>query len=118
MSRRVVQMLPELRRLGRMSNKARKKFISLCDKDFLDGICECVKNLLKGNVSVNVKQLKSLRRHRRSLRQLALKKTSLTTRKRILQKGGFLGLLLQPLTAALGHLLSGVVSKAMGHGER
>ena len=109
MSRRVAQMLPELRRLCRMSNKERKKYINLCGKDFIDCICECVKNLLKGNVPLNQKQLKSLRRHKQSLRKLALKKTSFAARKRILQKGGFLGFLLKPLATGIGYLLSNVL---------
>ena len=106
MSRRVAQILPELRRLCRMSNKERKKYIKLCGKDFIDCICECVKNLLKGNVPLNQKQLKSLRRHEQSLRKLALKKTSFAARKRILQKGGFLGYLLKPLATGIEYLLS------------
>ena len=116
MSRRIAHLLPELRRLCRMKNKDRKKFIKLCGKDFILGICECVKNLLKGNVPLNGKQLKSLRRHRQSLRKLALKKTSLCARKRILQQGGLFGFLLEPLASAIGHILSSALRR--NNGER
>jgi hypothetical protein len=109
MNRRLAQMLPELRRLCRMSNKERKKFIKSCGKDFIECICECVKNVLKGNVPLKQKQLQCLRRHRQSLRKLTLKKTSLTSRKRILQTGGFLQYLIGPVVSAVTQLLSNAI---------
>jgi hypothetical protein len=109
MNRRLVQMLPEFRRLCRMSNRERKKFIKSCGKDFIECICECVKNVLKGNVPLKQKQLQCLRRHRQSLRKLALKKTSLASRKRILQSGGFLQYLIGPVVSAVSQLLSNAI---------
>ena len=105
MSRRVQQLLPVLKQLGRMSTKAKKKFIKTCNKDFVHCICECVRNLLKGRVPIKGNHLKCLARHKQSIRQLALKKTSLTNRKKILQKGGFIGALIPPLISGLGSLL-------------
>ena len=109
MNRRLTQMLPELRRLCRMSNRERKKFIKICGKDFIECICECVKNVLKGNVPLKQKQLQCLQRHRHSLRKLALKKTSLTNRKRILQRGGLLQYLIGPLVSGISQLLSNAI---------
>jgi hypothetical protein len=111
MNRRLVQMLPELRRLCRMPIRERKKFIKLCGKDFIECLCECIKNLLKGNVPLKQKQLQCLRRHRHSLRKLALKKTSLSSRKRILQSGGFLQFLIGPLISGISQLLSSAISQ-------
>ena len=107
--KRVQRVLPELRRLNRMKDKDRKRFIATCNKDFIHCICECVKNLLKGHLPVKRCHLKSLSRHKQSLRKLALKKTTLNKRKQILQKGGFLGLLLGPLVTGLGSLFSNLV---------
>jgi len=110
MSRSVQQLLPVLKQLGRMSTKAKKKFFKTCNKDFVHCICECVRNLLKGRVPLKGNHLRKLGHHKQSLRQLALKSTSLTKRKQILQKGGFIGALISPLIAGLGSLISGYLT--------
>jgi hypothetical protein len=108
----------ELKRLCRMTAKDRKTFIKACSKDFIHCICECIKNLLKGNVPLNQRQLKTLSRHKQSLRRLALKNTSLVARKQILQKGGFLGAILQPLVTGISYLLSSLLNQGFGNGAR
>lgn len=107
--KRVQQLLPELKRLSRMKDKDRKKFIATCNRDFIHCICECVKNLLKGHLPLKKCQLKSLSRHKRSLRKLALKKTALTKRKQILQKGGFLTLLIEPIVSSLSSMIGNII---------
>lgn len=114
--KRVQQLLPQLKQLKRLSRKNKKKFIANCDKDFVHCICECVKNLLKGRLPLKNNHLKALARHKQSLRQLALKKTSLVKRKQILQRGGFLSLLLEPLVSSIISLATNGISKAYGLG--
>ena len=114
MSARVQKMLPEMKRISRMKEKDGKKFIATCDKDVIHCICECSKNLLKGNLPLKQCQLKSLSRHKHLLRELALKKTTLSKRKKILQKGGFLHLLIPTLVSSL----SGLVGNLIGNGGR
>ena len=75
--------------------------------DFIDCVSECAKNIIKGNVPLNPAQLRRLRRERSNVRVLALKKTSLKKKRRVLQKGGFLGALLPPVLGVLGSLLLG-----------
>jgi hypothetical protein len=111
MSRRVQQLLPALEKFKRMKPKNRKAFLKGCSKEFVQSICECVKNLLKGHVPLKSSHLKCLARHKQSLRKLALKKTSLTSRKKILQKGGFLQLLIPSLISGLGSLIGSFVNK-------
>ena len=106
MSRRVQQLLLALKQVKRMSSKDRKTFLKSCNKDFIHGICECIKNLLKGNVPLKTAHLKCLGRHKQTLRKLALKGTSLTGRKKILQKGGFLQLLIPSLISGLTSLVT------------
>ncbi len=91
-----------------MNAGARKKYLATCSQDFVDALCECCKNLLKGNIPVRPAQLKKLKRHKLVLRKLANKKTSVAQRRKILQqKGGFLGLLIKPLITLAGSLLGG-----------
>ena len=100
------EILPELKRLYRLKGQARRKYLKTCSGPVIDCLCECIKNLLKGRVSVKAKQLKALRRYRRFLRKVALKKTSQHERRRIIQKGGFLGALLPALISGISGLLA------------
>jgi hypothetical protein len=109
MSQRVQELLPELKKLGRMQPNKRKKYIKTCSPKFINQLCECVQNLLKGNVPLQMKHLKCLQRYKQSLRKLTLKKTSIVSRKKILQRGGFLGFLLKPLIAGLISLIGGFI---------
>jgi hypothetical protein len=114
MSARVQKMLPELKRISRLKDKDRKNFIATCNKDLIHCICECTRNLLKGHLPLKKRHLKSLSRHKHLLRKLSLKKTALNQRKKILQKGGFLALLIPTLVSAL----SGLVGNLITNGSR
>jgi hypothetical protein len=111
MAHRVQQILPDLKRLYRMTPSERKKYIKSCNSKFIFDMCECVKNLLKGNVPLKTAHLKCLKQHKQSLRQLSLKHTSLKVRKKILQKGGFLGFLLPSLISGLVSLVGGLFTR-------
>jgi hypothetical protein len=75
-----------------------------CNREFVKCLCECARNIIKGNVPLTSAQLKALRRKRQALKQLVLKKTSLTKKKKLVQSGGFLGVLLPPIISAIGSL--------------
>ena len=75
-----------------------------CSPEFVKCICECVKNVLVGNVTLSPEHKRRLTRHKRSLRKLTLKKTPLKEKKRIVQSGGFLGALLGPIVKVLSGL--------------
>jgi hypothetical protein len=80
--------------------------IALCDRGLIECLCECSKNILKGNVPLKEAQLRKLRREKHNLRTLVLKKTPLRKKRKILQKGGFLGAILTPALSILGGLFS------------
>jgi hypothetical protein len=108
MSRRVQHLLSALRKFKQMKNK--NNFLKSCNTEFIHGVCECIRNLLKGRIPIKSNHLKCLTRHKQTLRKLALKKTSLVTRKKIMQKGGFLGALITPLITGLASLLGGYMN--------
>jgi len=99
MSRRVKKFLPVLRRIRKMGDKARREYIKKCNREFIDCVSECAKNVIKVNVPMTGPQKASLRRRKKDVRALANKKTSLTKKRRILQKGGFLIALLSILSS-------------------
>ena len=105
MSLRVKKCLPVLKRLSRLGDRAKREYVRKCDKEFVNCVSECAKNVIKGNVLLNDRQMKNLRRKRNDLRELSSKKTSLRKKRRILQKGGFLTSLIPPVLAALTGLL-------------
>jgi hypothetical protein len=102
--------LPMLRRIMRLSEANKRRLIKTCDKHLIECFCECSKNILKGNVALKDRHLRRLRREKKNLRALALKKTPLTKKRKILQKGGFIGALLTPVLSVLGSLFSGLIS--------
>jgi len=104
MSRRVRKYLPVLKRIAKLGDKAKRDCVRKCDKEFLDCISECAKNVVKGNVPLTNRQKTRLRRSRNELRALSVKKTSLRKKRRILQKGGFLTALLPPVLGILSSL--------------
>jgi len=90
-----------------LGDRAKRQIVKKCDREFLDCVSECAKNVIKSNVPLKPTQLQRLRRERNNVRVLASKKTSLKKKRRILQKGGFLTALLPPVLSVLGSLLLG-----------
>ena len=114
MSQRLKEIYKELSKLKRLGTRGRKKFFKTCSKDCVVKICECIKNVLNANLQIKPTHLKKLSRHRQTLRALASKKTSLVKRKRLLQKGGFIGALLPAIIPAIASLLGGIFNRANG----
>ncbi|XP_033111239.1 uncharacterized protein LOC117112281 [Anneissia japonica] len=86
--------------------KARKLLLQNADKELVTTICECAMNVLKGSVPITAAHKKKLSRHKKNLRDISNKKISAIKGKQILiQKGGFLGLVLKPILQTLGSLL-------------
>ena len=110
MSERTRRYLPLLKQINRLGHRAKTQLIKKCDREFLDCVSECAKNVIKSNVPLKPAQLRRLRRERKNARVLASKKTSLKKKRRILQKGGFLGALLPPVLGVLSSLLLGNAS--------
>lgn len=105
MSERMRKYLSVLKRLRKMTDKAKRDYVQKCDREFIHCMSECAKNVIKGNVPLSVPQMTRLRRDRNNIRALSVKKTSLKKKRRILQRGGFLTALLPPVLAVLGSLL-------------
>lgn len=108
--KRVQQMLNKLKCFKRMNNSERKKYVKKCDKSVIHCICECVRNLLKGQLPVKSSHLDGLSRYKQSLRNLSHKKLSLVKRRNILQKGGFLYTLMPSLLSGLSTIVGNLIT--------
>ena len=72
----------------------RNGIIDRAGKELVHCICDCVLNVLNGNIPLKSEEKQRLRRHRHCLRALVKKKTSDKKRKHLIQEGGFLGALI------------------------
>jgi len=80
----------------------RKAIISNCDRELVNSICECVLNVLNGNVKLSGCVTRKLRKHKAVLRKVADKRVPISSKKKlIVQRGGFLLPLLSAVLPSL-----------------
>ena len=105
----VKKHLPVLSFLHKSSPTVRKQIIKGAKKPLIHCLCECAYNILytKG-LRLSSAKKRSLKKHAGSLRNLA-SRGSLASKKKILQKGGFLGSLLGAIVPVVSSLLGGVL---------
>ena len=83
----------------------RKVLLQQAKPEVIKLLSDCALNILKGKILLTQQEKKRLQRHKKKIRSLANKRTSIKTKKKILQQGGFLPpfiLPLLPILAALG----------------
>lgn len=100
-----------LKELTRAKHKRKRQaLMKMGGDDLTQCLCECVLNVIKGNVSLTKTQFKKLKRFKTPLRQLVNKKTSLRKKKTIIeQKGGrLLPNIITPIIKALGGSVLGI----------
>lgn len=98
--------------LSKAKPKQRQAILKHADKELVLCLCECVLNVLNGNVPLKPHEIEKLRKHQNILRHLVEPKNSLKNRKEIfIQKGGFLPVLLAPILGIAGQLLADAIIK-------
>ena len=105
MSRRLRKNSDFLRVLAKATPKQYKGLIDGANKDLIHAVCECATNCLNGNIPLTPRQKKRLAPYKKNLRHLANKKVRFQDKRKVIQKGGFLGALLKPIIQTLGSLL-------------
>ncbi|KAK6175840.1 hypothetical protein SNE40_014220 [Patella caerulea] len=95
-----------LQALKHAKPRQRIHIIKNASKPVIEALCECCLNVLQGRVRLSSYQKKKrLSRHKVVLRRLVDRKVPLKQKKKILQRGGFLGALLGPLVGILGSVI-------------
>ena len=74
--------------------------------EFVHCICDCVYNVLQGNIPLEPEEKERLKRLRHCLRKLVNKKTSYREKKKLIQRSGFLGSLIPILVGLVGKLFT------------
>ena len=110
-SKSVHKHLPTIALLSQCHPSVIKKFIQQSDKQLINAICECSKNVLTGNVKLSPQEFNRLKKYQAQLRELSSRKTSIKKKKTLIQKGGFLPALIAPLIGLLGSVISGVIAR-------
>lgn len=88
------------------SKSEKEQLLKAAKPEAVNAICDCVHNILRGNVPLTANEKKSLQSKKSILRKLANRKVKATERKKILvQHGsGFLNSILGPVLGALGNI--------------
>ena len=103
---RARHLLSVLKPIYKLSKKKQNQFVKCCDNSTLNCICECAKNVLKGNVRLTPVQLTKLKKYKKAVRELSLKTTSPKKKRILLQRGGFLSALIGPAIGLLTSLFT------------
>lgn len=107
MSRCVIKNLPALKTLVSASPKLRRTILENGSLQLIKAIVECIENVLKGNIPIQEKTFKALKKHKNTLRAVSKAPNKLSQKKKvIIQKGGaFLPSLLIPVITVLAERL-------------
>ena len=89
------------------NKEKRNRIIDDGGLDLVRCICDCVFNVLNGNIELKYEEKKKLEKHKDCLRKLVNKKISDKKRKHLIQEGGFLGALIPTLVSIVGKLFTG-----------
>ncbi|KAF4517303.1 hypothetical protein B566_EDAN008638 [Ephemera danica] len=101
------QQLAVLKIVLNAEPKLRNAILKFADKNLVQTICECVLNVLLGNVPLDEEEKKKFRKHKTILRKIVKKKGNWKSKRKILQKGG--SFLIPLLVPVLGSLLSNLL---------
>lgn len=97
-----------LKQISRSSRNKQRALLRRASPRVLKLIAECCLNFCRGAFRLSPAKVAKLRRHRHVIRELAKRTTSSQRRKHlIVQKGGFLSLLLPGAISLLGSILGG-----------
>ena len=91
-----------IKKLHRLKANQQRSAISGASKEFIDDISKTLSRLKTVPQIVSAKHKKVLRRHRLKLRRLVHAKTPVSTKRRMLmQKGGFISILIPIISAVI-----------------
>lgn len=100
-----------LQTLSCCSKRVRNAIIKSANKDEIFAICECILNVMNGNIKLNEVDYNKLKTYKNTFKKL-LNKSPLSSKKKILvQKGGFLQILIPSIISGLASIISAAISK-------
>jgi hypothetical protein len=89
----------------------RNGIINNSDKDFIKAICECILNVMNGNVKLNTETHRLLKPFKLTFKKLLNRKNDIERKKHIIiQKGGFLQFLIPAVISGIASIASALIS--------
>ena len=117
MSARIKRNFDALRVLQRANPKLRKAIIQNSKGDLILALCEVIENTLHGTVKLTLIQRKKLKRYGEVLRRVANRSVAIKEKQKLLvQRGGFLSVILPPAIALVSALISHAARTQNGSG--
>lgn len=98
--------------LGKCKAKIRKAILANADRDLIDAICQCVFNLLSGNIDLNDKEKDNLVKYKKALRAIVTRSSIKDKKKILVQQGGFLEFLIPAAISGISSIISSIISSS------
>ena len=92
--------------LGKCKAKIRKAILTNADKELVEVICQCVFNMLSGNIQLNEQEKKNLSKYKNTLRAIVARSSLKEKKKILVQKGGFLQFLIPAAITGISQIIS------------
>ena len=108
---KVLQCLPELEKLAKSKTATeRNYYLKNCEDCLINSISEIALNCLKGKIPLKSCDFKKLNVYKNLLRQLASKSPVKKRRRLLIQKGGFISVLIPPAISLIASLVGDLIS--------
>jgi hypothetical protein len=108
--RTVVNHAGFIRKFKSAGNIQRKQYLMSASPREIGSLLECTLNVCNGNIPLTSRQLNSLKKHKKVIKQLSFGKSKFQNKKRLLvQKGGFLPLIASAALSFLGPIIANAV---------
>ena len=102
----IQEKITDLNFLSNCKPKVRKYILTHSDKKLLAVINECMFNLLKGNIKIDTKTFEKLKKHKNAIRLLVNCNCFKKKKQLLVQKGGFLPIVLPVVVDLISRLLT------------
>lgn len=112
-SKKINSNINFLKFLSTCNVKQRKAILKLATKDEILSLTEVCINLLGGNIELTLSERKRLKKHSKTIRGVSGKIPFTQKKKLLVQRGGFLPLLLAPLLSVLASVTGAAISRAI-----
>jgi len=107
LAKRVRKHARVLNGLRRVDDRVRVALMSKAKRDLVTTLVQCAREVIKRNPSFTPSQLEAVRRRASDISDLLRPGTTLTQKRNVLQRGGFLSALLTLIPSLVGGLIGG-----------
>ena len=108
MSANVKKHMTILKKLSKSSTRDQRKLLRSSPRELIDALSEITVNVLNGRIRLTPEEIHKLKRYNSRLLRISKKSTPIAEKRRIIQRGGFLSVLLPAAIAVITSLVSSI----------